>query len=237
MIAVWFDIDGTLVDTGGSGGEAFKQTLRNHYDLDDPMEYIGFAGATDAGLLHDVMQRNQRSFPEDQGHSFYQALLPAYEASFSATPPKALAGTKELLEQLAGDERCVLGLLTGNAELLAYTKLRHVALDHFFDHGGFGDQHPDRNHLAHLAKEEATKKFGPLTRSVVIGDTPRDVEAAHAVGATAIAVATGGFTAEQLTATNAHHVLADLTDTEATMQHDPVVATRSPHCPGEHRQP
>ena len=200
MIAVWFDIDGTLLDTGGAGGGAFKRALRRHYQLDDAMDYIRFAGATDLQIVEDVFARNgEEAIPADV-QVFFDSLEHEYDESFQKEPPQILEGVRALVEALAEVDDVVLGLLTGNAERLAYTKLRHVELDHFFDHGGFGDQHACRKELASIALKRATEQHGPIRRKVVLGDTPRDVEAAQTVGATAIAVATGGYSHEELIA-------------------------------------
>jgi len=212
VIAVWFDIDGTLLDTGGSGGNAFKQALRRQYQLDDDMDYIRFAGATDLQIVRDVFKHNNFSSPPEDIQRFFDSLDQEYETAFTATPPRILEGARDLLEALSRHDAVTLGLLTGNAERLAYTKLRHVQLEHFFDHGGFGDQHPCRNELATLALQQATERYGTIHQSFVLGDTPRDVEAAHAIGATSIAVATGRYSTSELKATGAQHVLPDFTD-------------------------
>jgi phosphoglycolate phosphatase-like HAD superfamily hydrolase len=125
---------------------------------------------------------------------------------------KVLDGVFELLESLAG-QNAQLGLLTGNTALGAEIKLRHYGLHHHFPFGAYGSDRADRNLLGHIALERALavtgKKFTP-DRTLIIGDTPKDIACAHAIGARCLAVATGHFTADQLEQAGADWVLGSL---------------------------
>jgi len=123
----------------------------------------------------------------------------------------------------AADVRVVQSVLTGNVRRMAEIKLSAVGLDANLDleTGAYGDSHEIRSELVHLARGNAARKYGrgfAGTATVLVGDTPLDVAAARVTGARAVAVATGGTSAEKLAESGADVVLPDLTDTPAVLR-------------------
>jgi phosphoglycolate phosphatase-like HAD superfamily hydrolase len=207
-----FDIDGTLVDTGGKGMSALKKTAIEVFGSDGPP--LDLAGSTDLGIIENLYVHFQVEPSSELTHRFFDIYHKYLEESLEANPAegKVLDGVFELLENLAG-QNAQLGLLTGNTALGAEIKLRHYGLHHHFPFGAYGSDRADRNLLGHIALERALavtgKKFTP-DRILIIGDTPKDIACAHAIGAKCLAVATGHFTAEQLEQAGADWVLGSL---------------------------
>jgi phosphoglycolate phosphatase-like HAD superfamily hydrolase len=128
-----------------------------------------------------------------------------------------LPGIVPLLDRLQSRDDVLVGLLTGNTRRGASLKLRHFGLDHYFDLGGFGDDHVDRIDVAREALAAVTSRMKgvvDVNRMWVIGDTPGDVRCGRAIGAKVIAVATGDSTHEELAATNPDHLARDFSDVE-----------------------
>jgi phosphoglycolate phosphatase-like HAD superfamily hydrolase len=207
-----FDIDGTLVDTGGKGMSALKKTAIEVFGSDGPP--LDLAGSTDLGIIENLYVHFQVEPSSELTHRFFEIYHKYLEESLEANPAegRVLDGVFELLENLAG-QNAQLGLLTGNTALGAEIKLRHYGLHHHFPFGAYGSDRADRNLLGHIALERALavtgKKFTP-DRTLIIGDTPKDIACAHAISARCLAVATGHFTAEQLEQAGADWVLGSL---------------------------
>ena len=221
---VLFDIDGTLVLTGGAGLRAMNRAGEAVLGSAGLIDGITLAGRTDWIILHDALARIGRDLDDD----LFNRLRDAYitnlrdEIHQRGQGVKAvMPGIAELLPMLEARDDIWLGLLTGNFEQGARIKLEHFDLWRYFRCGAFGDDAPDRNALVPFALERA-RGCGlgdlPYEDVFVIGDTPHDVACAHAVGAVPVAVATGGFTVDQLRETGAPHVFSDLSDTEAFVQ-------------------
>jgi phosphoglycolate phosphatase len=208
-----FDIDGTLVDTGGKGMTALKKTAIEVFGSDGPP--LDLAGSTDLGIIANLYLHFEVEPTEERTHRFFEIYHKHLEQSLESDPTegKVLDGVFELLEELAVGQHAQLGLLTGNTELGAEIKLRHYGLDHHFGFGAYGSDRADRNLLGFIALERAMavtgKRFTP-ERTLIIGDTPKDIACAHAMGARCMAVATGQFTAEQLEQAGADWVLGSL---------------------------
>jgi phosphoglycolate phosphatase len=142
----------------------------------------------------------------------YLSALPGTVAASEGY--RVMPGVRELLARLR-DEDVLLGLTTGNIEAAAHIKLERAHLNRFFCFGGYGSDSKDRTELTRRAIERAGQIHGQgidPAECDVVGDTPRDVTAAHGAGAVAIAVATGAYDVDALAATGADHVLSDLTD-------------------------
>ncbi|MEA2397166.1 MAG: phosphoglycolate phosphatase [Thermoleophilaceae bacterium] len=213
-LVVLFDIDGTLIDSGGAGAVSWRQAFQDLYGVPADIGRFSDAGMTDpevgrrtfeavvghapsASELAQVLVRRQRHLPRAVAESAGYRVLP---------------GVPERLEQLH-DDGYPLGLTTGGTEAAAHIKLARAELNHYFCFGGYGSDSPDRVTLTRRAIERGGVTLGqPLDpgRALVVGDTPLDVEAAHGAGAIAVAVATGHFSVEELRATGAEHVLATL---------------------------
>jgi phosphoglycolate phosphatase len=207
---VLFDIDGTLLDVHGAGRQAFSAALRETFGVDDALEHVRFAGATDRGVLAQLRQRH--AHPLDDEPAFFRAMQHALAAALLVEPPRVYDGVHACLARLAASSDVVLGLVTGNAMGCAHVKLERAGLDgSIFDVGGYGDEHEDRDVLAHLARQRAEQARGhPFARIVLVGDTPSDVRAAHAVSGIAVAVTTGHYGRDALTNAGADVVVDDL---------------------------
>lgn len=208
-----FDIDGTLVDTGGKGMAALRKTAVEVFGSAGPP--LDLAGSTDLGILENLYVHFELDATAEQTHRFFEAYHRHLEASLEASPADGgvLDGVIELLEKLARTENAQLGLLTGNTSLGAGIKLRHYGLGHHFTFGAYGSDRADRNLLGHIALERAfaaTGKVFHADRTLIIGDTPKDIGCAHAIGAKCLAVATGRFSARQLEEAGADWVLGSL---------------------------
>lgn len=217
-----FDIDGTLVLTGRAGLRAMVRTFRELFGHENPFGEVSMAGRTDTFLLSHALTRAGVADDEDTHRRFrilYLRLL-AEEIGKPGTGRKGvMPGVAPLLERLEAQGESHLALLTGNYRDAAEIKLAHFDLWRFFSWGVFGDESPDRNALAELARARAPQHVAgaAVTEIVVVGDTPFDVECARAIGARAVAVATGGHTVDELRAAGADIVFEDLGDTRAVI--------------------
>jgi phosphoglycolate phosphatase-like HAD superfamily hydrolase len=218
---VLFDIDGTLVLTGRAGMRAMNRACEETVGHADALHGVAVAGRTDWIILHDVMANHGLSLDAvrlDALRRLYVTHL-AEEIVLPGEGVKdVMPGIRELLGRLHGRPDVALGLLTGNFEDGARIKLEHFDLWKYFPIGAFGGDSSDRNDLVPIALDRARARGladVPPSRVLVVGDTPHDVACAHAVGALAVAVATGGYTVDQLRHTRAEYVFSDLRDTEA----------------------
>jgi phosphoglycolate phosphatase-like HAD superfamily hydrolase len=218
---VFFDIDGTLLQTSGAGRIAFARALKEVFGWDDPIDYINFAGATDLLVLERIMREHGAEPRPGDADRFFHALPHHLEQSLQETTSALYPGVRALVERLAADDRYLLGLVTGNIQSCAIRKLQHFDLHGHFFLGAFGHEHADRLDIARLALQRARDHVpdpSHISSRHLIGDTPSDIAAAHAIDATSIAVATGSFSRAQLEAAGARHVLDDLGDVEAVLR-------------------
>lgn len=216
---VLFDIDGTLVLTGGAGLRAMTRACEEIVGHADALEGIPVAGRTDWIILHDTLARLGRALDQ----SLFDHLRERYVEHLRREilqPGKgfngALPGVPELLHELDERDDVYLALLTGNFEAGARIKLERFDLWRYFRCGAYGDDAADRNALVPVAVERASAcGIPPIAPAdvIVVGDTPHDVACARASGATAVAVATGGYTADQLRACGASIVFDNLRNT------------------------
>lgn len=226
---VLFDIDGTLVLTGGAGIRAMNRACEELVGHPNALEGIPVAGRTDRIILTDVARGAGHSLDEgllDQLRDRYIEYLraeierPGRLQSFESLGPRSglkavMPGIRELLDRLNRRADVLLGLLTGNFQEGARIKLEHFDLWQYFQCGAFGDDSADRNDLVPFAVERARQcGFDDVepSRIFVVGDTPHDVACALAVGVVPIGVATGGFTSDQLRESGADIVYENLAD-------------------------
>lgn len=223
MTFVLFDIDLTLVHTNGAGRMAMDGALRDWFGIESATAGIRFDGRTDRAIFAETLARLGETSPAAH-RRMVDEYLSRFPAALTERGGHVLPGVPELLDRLASDG-VVLGLATGNLREGARLKLVHFSLWERFLGGGFGDDYEVRARVVEAgirALADATGRTVDPAQVVVIGDTPLDVEAAHAAGARAIAVATGRYGVEELSASGANHVFADLTATS-----DVVAAIRS----------
>jgi phosphoglycolate phosphatase-like HAD superfamily hydrolase len=221
---VLFDIDGTLVLTGGAGIRAMNRAGEAVLGLSNLLDGIPVAGRTDWIILHDALTKAGHDLDEDlfvRMREAHHRYLREEIAQPGEGVKDVMPGIRALLPALQSRDDMSLGLLTGNFEEAARIKLGHFDLWDYFRCGAFGDDAADRNELVPFAVDRAREgglgsfDYGDV---VVIGDTPHDVACAVAVGAMPVAVATGNFTVDQLRATGAPIVLKDLSDTDGFMR-------------------
>lgn len=218
---VLFDIDGTLVLTGGAGVRAMMRACDELVGSSDALHGVAVAGRTDWIILSDALERMGR----DLDGELFAALRDRYvthlreEIKVPGHGVKAvMPGIQALLDDLQARDGVYLGLLTGNFEAGARIKLEYFDLWRYFQCGAFGDDAADRNALVPFAVSRARECGVPELAQrdiLVVGDTPHDIACARAAGATPVAVATGMFTTEQLRESGADIVFRDLSDTTA----------------------
>lgn len=212
MNVVFFDIDGTLIRTGGSGVMALKIAFSEVFALPPPAT-IDTSGRTDRGLAREFFHAHGI---EDSLHN-WQRFRDAYQLRLAEQLPmresSVLPGVIELLDALRCLQHVALGLLTGNTREGARIKLEHVNIFQYFAFGGFGENHPDRDGVARDALSAARDHLRcdvAGDRIWVIGDTPLDIRCARHIGANAIAVATGFCPKQQLADEKPDLLLDDL---------------------------
>lgn len=214
LTPIWFDIDGTLLHTRVGHG-AFQKALREVYGWEESMETVRFAGNTDLRVLMDLSHHHAGD-PEHAmslRHEFFQRMAAHLDEGLAADKPDVVPGARELVAALLEELDLSLALLTGNARDCAYVKLRHIDLHDSFPDGGFGDEHADRNILASRSREAIVAKLPAevdLRPGWVIGDTPRDVNAAHTIGARCLGVASGACSERDLLNAGADRVVTEL---------------------------
>ena len=193
---VLFDIDGTLVRTGGAGVKAFARTFASEFKVADGFERLKFPGRTDIGLVREFFGFHQIEATPENLQRFFEHYVLWLDHLLKESRTEVCPGVWELIRDLqALPQAPLLGLLTGNIRLGAEIKLRHFDLWDVFQTGAFGDEHEDRGQIAALALERGSRLVGKDLRGdevLVIGDTPLDIRCARAIGAKALAVATGG---------------------------------------------
>jgi phosphoglycolate phosphatase-like HAD superfamily hydrolase len=219
-----FDIDHTLLESGGAGFRAMNRAFSEVYGVDDATRGIVPDGKTDPMLLREAIAAMTHA-PEDgeaaihQLTELYLRLLPQ---EMTTPPARLMPGVPELLAALSTRRSVLLGLLTGNFQPTAYVKLEVFGLDGFFDFGAFGSDSSDRIELPPIAVARAEELTGQTIglgpHVVIIGDTQRDIHCALAWGATAVGVATGRSTVDELRNAGAHHVFEDLSDTDVVLR-------------------
>lgn len=199
---VLFDIDGTLVHTGGAGTKAFSQTFASIFGLKHGAERMKFAGRTDVSLVREFFKIHGVPESAENFRQFFENYVFWLEHIVAQSAGGECAGVIGFIEDLlALPEPPMLGLLTGNIRLGAEIKLRRFGLWDFFVMGGFADDHEDRNHIAVAALARGRRVLDAQLQPqeiVVIGDTPFDVRCGKFIGAKTLAVATGGAKFEEL---------------------------------------
>lgn len=221
MLTLLFDIDGTLVRTGGAGKTAMEAALKAEFGVRDLYDTVAYSGRTDvdiAGELLTVHAIEPTAENRTRLTDAYLARLPAYLTSLGGA---VCPGVEPLLRHVRGRDDVVLGLLTGNVRRGAETKLAHFGLWDYFAVGGFGDDHFDRDDVARAAVAAVGRHTGRAVEADglwVIGDTPLDVRCARAIGAKVLAVATGWHHLDELRGCRPDVALADLSDTGGVLR-------------------
>jgi len=214
-----FDIDGTLIWSGGAGVRALDLAFQEVLGISDGMQGIVCDGKTDPAIVREVLTERKLASRENIQRLIdrYVGYPPAEVAA--AENYQVLPGVRQTLELLQARPDVVIGLATGNVEAGARAKLERADLYRYFPVGGFGSDSEDRAELVRIGIRRARELLGdPRAKALVIGDTPRDVKAAQAASAESVAVATGHLDQGELAAAGADLVLADLSDPQAWIE-------------------
>lgn len=209
--AVLFDIDGTLLVTGGAGAVAWQRAFREMHGVDADIAEHTHAGMTDPEIAEIVFREviGRDGSDEERAEAIAGYLSHLQEAVTESEGYRVMPGIEELLPRLAR-EGILLGIVTGNIEAAAHIKLARGDLNRYFAFGGYGSDSRDRTELTKKALERGAEvSGGPLDRerTIAVGDTPRDVKAGHGAGIRVVGVATGSYPVEELGAAGADWVL------------------------------
>ncbi len=221
MRYILFDIDGTLIDSGGAGTRSLDLAFEDIFAVPEAFRSISLAGKTDMQILKEGLKLHRIDHDTNNLNGAVPAFFETYIAHLrnviDTKKGHIKPGVKKALEVLKSESGCILGLLTGNIEEGARIKLRAFGLDSYFQTGAFGDDSENRNELLPVAVDKLYKhtslKVG-FSDCVVIGDTPSDIDCSKPYGALAVAVATGPYESKILADAGADLVFEDLSDTD-----------------------
>jgi phosphoglycolate phosphatase-like HAD superfamily hydrolase len=214
--AVLFDIDGTLLVTGGAGAVAWQRAFEELHGVEADIAEHTDAGMTDpeiaAIVFREVIGRDGTQEERAKAIGCYLKHLP--DAVAESAGYRVMPGIEELLERLI-DDGLLLGLVTGNIEAAAHIKLARGHLNRFFSFGGYGSDSADRTEVTKTALQRgAIVSGGTLSDGacIAVGDTPRDVKAGHGAGIKVVGVATGSYSADQLNQVGANWAITQVSD-------------------------
>ncbi len=207
-----FDVDNTLLWSGGAGGKAMSLAFHDLFGIEDGFKRVEFSGRTDRYILTTALRQHgiDGDFDEHQVR-FLERYYTHLPQMLREREGKLMPGFPALLDDLSGRPDIRLGLATGNFSHAARLKLAHYGIDGYFSGGGFGEESEDRAVIVRRAIERLAEGL-PSAETVVIGDTPHDVSSAKASGAVAVGVATGGHSVKQLKESGADFVFEDFSD-------------------------
>lgn len=216
---ILFDIDGTLLLTGGAGKAAFDQVFAELFGIAGAWKEIHPDGRTDPFLIEELFEKNlgRRPSPGEEGR-----VRESYSRKMAQTLQEAprfrlMPGVTELLPALARQSGVVMGLATGNFEETATLKLKRGDLSDFFSFGGYGSDHRDRLQLTRIALQRGHQKAGGNVSPedcFLVGDTAHDIRCGKLLGLTTIAVATGSTPKAELDRHRPDFLLDSLEETE-----------------------
>ena len=213
-IAVLFDIDGTLIVTGGAGAASWRMAFDELYGIPADIGSFTDAGMTDPEVGRKTFNAVLHRDPERREFArlLERRLYYLHETVSDSDDYRVLPGVHELLPRLL-DEGYLLGLVTGNVEAAAHVKLHRAQLNRFFSFGGYGSDAAERGEITRIALKRAGLVYGEQlspAQAIAVGDTPHDVQGAHAAGMACIGVGSHHFTAEQLREAGADYAIGSL---------------------------
>src|ERR1700686_1647545 len=215
-IAVLFDIDGTLLITGGAGAASWRLAFDELYGIPADIGEFTDTGMTDPDVGRRTFQAVLHRDPERKefAHLLERRLHYLHRTVEESDDYRVLPGVMELLPRLI-EEGHLLGLVTGNVEAAAHIKLHRAGLNRFFSFGGYGSDSADRGEITRTALRRASLVFGePLSaqQAIAVGDTPHDVEGAHAAGIACIGVGSHHFSVDELREAGADYTVGSLAE-------------------------
>jgi phosphoglycolate phosphatase len=217
MKLILFDIDGTLLTTDGAGRAALRAAGTDVFGIEEDLKGVAISGNTDVAIVHEILNKNGIPDSETNVNRYLGAYLAHLKQRLVQQPGEVLPGVGALLDASAQDG-CIVGLLTGNLKRGAQLKLGTHNLWDRFSVGAFADDNRDRNMLGPIAKKRAEAKFQTAFDELfIVGDTPRDIACGQAANATVLAVATGRYSRENLTAHKPDYLFDDLSKTRAVL--------------------
>ena len=200
--AVLFDIDGTLLVTGGAGGVAWQRAFEELHGVEANVAEHTDAGMTDPEIAAIVFREviGREGSPEERSRAIAGYLRHLPDTVAESSGYRVMPGVEELLDRLI-DSGVLLGLVTGNIEAAAHIKLSRARLNRFFSFGGYGSDSADRTEVTKAALGRAGLVSGVALGDgacFAVGDTPRDVTAGHGAGIRVVGVATGSYSVDEL---------------------------------------
>lgn len=214
---ILFDIDGTLITSGGAGERSLRLAVKDRLGADDDLKGIEIAGRTDTGIARQLFAKHGvEATPENLG-AFFDRYLHHLSTELARGKGNLLPGILELLNALRTRPHVAVALLTGNLSRGARIKLTHYGIWEFFEFGAYADDSADRNRLGGFARARALEKHGvefSPENIYVLGDTPHDIDCGRAFGAKTVAIATGNFTREQLASHAPDFLFGDLSNVD-----------------------
>jgi phosphoglycolate phosphatase-like HAD superfamily hydrolase len=213
--AALFDIDGTLLVTGGAGAVAWQRAFRELHGIDADIEEHTHAGMTDPEIAEIVFREviGRDGSDAERARAIAGYLSHLEDAVNESDGYRVMPGIEEILPRLTG-QGVLLGIVTGNIEAAAQIKLARADLNRFFAFGGYGSDSRDRTELTKRAIERGGEVSGSrldLDATIGVGDTPRDVSACHGAGIRVVGVATGSYSVEEQRQAGADWPIADVT--------------------------
>ena len=220
LLLLW-DIDGTLIASGGAGMHALTAALRTVFGLEGSLADIDFAGRTDRWIMREVFRKFGLPATEENFTRYFEGYVAELPRKLANPHARVLPGVRDILDAAVRHGQIAQGLLTGNMRRGAQAKLTYHGLWDYFDFGAFADDSEQRNDLGPHAVRRALERHGVHFGSDkvwVIGDTPHDIACGKCIGARTLAVATGGATVEELRAHAPTALLENLADTATVMR-------------------
>lgn len=215
LLLLW-DIDGTLIASGGAGMRALQAALPRVFGIEGSLADIEFAGRTDRWIIREVFKKFGLPATEENFSRYFEGYVTGLPAELANPQARVLPGVREILRAVADHGGIAQGLLTGNMRRGAQAKLSHHGLWEHFHFGAFADDSEHRNDLGPHAVRRALERHGvnfAADAVWVIGDTPHDIACGKAIGARTLALATGSSTVEQLRAHAPTATLENLANT------------------------
>ena len=218
MYLFLFDVDGTLIKSGNAGKKALERVFNEIYEVKNAMADIVPDGKTDIEIIKEILAKKTDIDVIDDGIvEFIVSMYVKYLESTIENPDYiVIEGVKEFVQKIHYSKKNIAGLATGNVEMGAKIKLKPSGLLKFFKFGAFGSDSEDRVKVLQIAKERAIKLIGEEIEKVyVIGDTPKDIEAAQKAGFISVGVATGNYSMDDLYKENPDFLFKSLRDPDA----------------------